>query len=75
MTEINLKTSGCRELTAAETELLEAIRAQGVALGGLVEKLRAAPDVDQVWLDFGIGDLNTGLSAIARAVERPTHNW
>lgn len=66
------KITGYRQLTEAEAALMNEIKAQGVVLGALVERLRAAPDVDGRWVAIGATDLQTGLMALTRAVARPT---
>ncbi|WP_047472539.1 Acb2/Tad1 domain-containing protein [Delftia sp. ZNC0008] len=66
------KITGYRQLTEAEAALMNEIKAQGVVLGELVERLRAAPDVDGRWAAIGATDLQTGLMALTRAVARPT---
>lgn len=66
------KITGYRQLTEEEAALMNEIKAQGVALGELVERLRATPDVDGRWVSIGATDLQTGLMALTRAVARPT---
>ena len=66
------KITGYRQLTEEETALMNEIKAQGVALGELVERLRATPDVDGRWVSIGATDLQIGLMALTRAVARPT---
>lgn len=66
------KITGYRQLTEAEAVLMNEIKAQGVVLGALVERLRAAPNVDGRWVAIGATDLQTGLMALTRAVARPT---
>jgi hypothetical protein len=66
------KITGYRQLTEAEAALMNEIKAQGVVLGALVERLQAAPDVDGRWVAIGATDLQTGLMALTRAVARPT---
>lgn len=63
---------GYRELTQEEIDLMNEIKQQGVALGNLVNKLRAAGGLDQRWLSIGATDLQTGLMALTRAVAQPT---
>lgn len=63
---------GYRELTQEEIDLMNEIKQQGVALGNLVNKLRAADGLDQRWLSIGATDLQTGLMALTRAVAQPT---
>ena len=63
---------GYRELTQEEIDLMNEIKQQGVALGNLVNKLRASDGLDQRWLSIGATDLQTGLMALTRAVAKPT---
>lgn len=63
---------GYRELAQEEIDLMNEIKQQGVALGNLVNKLRAADGLDQRWLSIGATDLQTGLMALTRAVAQPT---
>lgn len=63
---------GYRELTQEEIDLMNEIKQQGVALGNLVNKLRASDGLDQRWLSIGATDLQTGLMALTRAVAQPT---
>ena len=67
------KISGYRELDQAEIDLMNEIKAQGVALGTLVEKLRSkGASLDQRWISIGATDLQTGLMALTRGVAQPT---
>jgi hypothetical protein len=63
---------GYRELTQGEIDLMNEIKQQGVALGELVEKLRATGGLDQRWVSIGATDLQTGLMALTRSVAQPT---
>ena len=63
---------GYRELTQEEIDLMNEIKQQGVALGNLVNKLRATEGLDQRWVSIGATDLQTGLMALTRAVAQPT---
>lgn len=63
---------GYRELSPAEIELMNEIKAKGVELGDLVAKLQASPDLDQRWIAIGATDLQTGLMALTRGVAQPT---
>ena len=65
------KIKGYRELSQAEIDVMNEIKAKGVELGELVEKLRQAPDLDQRWVSIGATDLQTGLMALTRAVAKP----
>jgi hypothetical protein len=52
--------------------MMNEIKARGVELGELVEKLRGTAGLDQRWLSIGATDLQTGLMALTRAVAKPT---
>lgn len=64
--------TGYRQLTEADAALINEIKANGLQLGALVERLRATPGLDQRWLSIGATDLQTGLMALSRAVAQPT---
>lgn len=70
------KITGYRQLSEDEAQLMNEIKAQGVALGELVDKLRATViaggTLDQRWVSIGATDLQTGLMALTRAVAQPT---
>lgn len=63
---------GYRELDQAEIDLMNEVKAQGVALGALVDKLRAQPGLEGRWISIGATDLQTGLMALTRSIARPT---
>ena len=63
---------GYRELDEVEIGIMNEIKAKGVELGELVERLRAVGGVDQRWVSIGATDLQTGLMALTRAVAQPT---
>jgi hypothetical protein len=66
------KITGYRQLNEAEAGLMNEIKAHGIALGALVDKVRGTPDIDHRWAAIGATDLQTGLMALTRAVARPT---
>lgn len=66
------KIKGYRDLSQAEIDLMNKIKAKGVELGELVAKLRAATGLDQRWVSIGATDLQTGLMALTRGVAQPT---
>jgi hypothetical protein len=66
------KITGYRQLSQAEADLMNKIKAQGVVLGNLVAELRATPGLDQRWISLGATDLQTGLMALTRGVAQPT---
>lgn len=63
---------GYRELNATEIALMNEVKQAGIAVGKLVDKLRAKDGIDQRWVSVGATDLQTGLMALTRAVARPT---
>jgi len=63
---------GYRELTQAEIDLMNAIKAMGEELGGMIADLRAVKSIDQRWVSIGATDLQTGLMALTRAVAQPS---
>jgi hypothetical protein len=66
------KISGYRELSQAEIDLMNEIKAIGPKLNELVEKLRDTASLDQRWVAIGKTDLQSGLMALTRAVAQPT---
>lgn len=64
--------TGYRQLSQAEADLMNKIKAKGVELGELVAELRAAPELDQRWVSLGATELQTGLMALTRGVAGPT---
>jgi hypothetical protein len=65
------KIKGYRELDEAEIALMNEVKAQGVVLGALVEKLRDLQSNDQRWVAIGETHLQTGLMALTRAIAKP----
>lgn len=66
------KITGYRQLSQAEADLMNKIKAKGVELGALVGELRAMPSLDQRWISIGATDLQTGLMALTRGVAQPS---
>ncbi len=64
--------TGYRALTVDEVNLINEVKAAGVALQALADKLRAMPDVDQRWVSMGVSELQVGLMCLTRSVARPT---
>lgn len=62
---------GYRELSQAEVDLMNTIKAKGAELGDLVQQLRSTEGLDQRWVSVGATDLQTGLMALTRAVAQP----
>lgn len=66
------KIKGYRDLTQAEIDAMNAVKAEGVRLGNLIEELRANPDLDQRWVDIAETHLQQGCMAAVRAIAQPT---
>lgn len=66
------KITGYRQLNETEAALMNEIKARGVELRSLVEKLRATQGLDGRWISIGATDLQTGLMALTRAVAQQT---
>lgn len=71
-TFVQPKVTGYRQLNEQEAALMNEIKAHGVQLVALVEKLRATQGLDQRWVSIGATDLQTGTMALVRAVAQPT---
>lgn len=71
-TFVQPKITGYRQLNEAEAALMNEIKARGVELGELVQKLRSTEGLDGRWVSIGATDLQTGLMALTRAVAQPT---
>lgn len=66
------KITGYRQLNEDEAALMNEIKARGLELGELVQKLRVTDGIDQRWVSIGATDPQTGLMALARGVAQPT---
>ena len=66
------KITGYRQLNEEEAALMNEIKAKGVEVGELVEKLSQCQGLDARWISIGATDLQTGLMALTRAVAQPT---
>lgn len=66
------KITGYRDLTQEEIDLMNEVKAKGVELGELVDKLMATESVDKRWASIGKTDLQTGMMALVRSIAQPT---
>lgn len=71
-TVIQPKVTGYRQLSEADAQLMNEVKAVGVRLGDLVEKLKGTLGVDHRWVSIGATDLQKGLMALTRAVAQST---
>lgn len=65
------KIKGYRELNQEEIDAMNEVKAMGIKLGELVEKLENNKDLDQRWIESGKTDLQKGLMALTRSIARP----
>ncbi len=65
------KIKGYRELTQEEIDAMNEVKAMGIKLSELVEKLENNKDLDQRWIESGKTDLQKGLMALTRSIARP----
>ena len=65
------KIKDYRELNQEEIDAMNEVKAMGVKLGELVEKLENNKDLDQRWIESGKTDLQKGLMALTRSIARP----
>lgn len=65
------KIKGYRELSQAEIDTMNEIKATGIALGDLISKLEDLENIDPRWLAIGCTDLQKGLMALTRSVAKP----
>lgn len=65
------KIKGYRELNQEEIDAMNEVKAIGIKLGELVEKLENNKDLDQRWVESGKTDLQKGLMALTRSIARP----
>lgn len=65
------KIAGYRDLSEEEIALMNEIKAHGMDLSGLVDKVRATPGIDGRWASIGATHLQEGLMALTRAVAKP----
>ena len=65
------KIKGYRELNQEEIDAMNEVKAMGVTLGELVDKLENNKDLDQRWIESGKTDLQKGLMALTSSIARP----
>ena len=66
------KITGYRTLSVDEIDLMNQVKAEGIVIGDLVNKLQGIGTLDQRWVSIGKTDLQTGLMALTRAIAQPT---
>lgn len=62
---------GYRELNQIEIDCMNKIKETGIALGRMIETLRADPASDNRWVSIGETHLQQGLMALTRSIAKP----
>lgn len=71
-TFVQPKITGYRQLNEHEVDLINEIKAKGVELGELIDRLEMNVNTDKRWLSIGTTDLQKGFMALTRAVAKPS---
>ena len=62
---------GYRDLSQAEIDAMNAVKAEGERLGLLIEELRDNKDLDQRWVNIAETHLQQGIMAAVRSIAQP----
>jgi hypothetical protein len=62
---------GYRDLSQAEIDAMNAVKAEGSRLGLLIEELRVSSNIDQRWVDIAETHLQQGIMAAVRSIAKP----
>lgn len=71
------KIKGYRELTEVEIANMNKVKELGIKIGELADDLRNARSTDgrmvhdQRWINIGATDMQKGLMALTRSIDRP----
>lgn len=63
---------GYRDLSEAEVQAMNAVKAKAEEVGAIVAKLEANPDLDQRWVAVAKTDLQKGFMVAVRSIAQPT---
>lgn len=63
---------GYRDLSEAEVQAMNAVKAKAEEVGEIVAELEANPDLDQRWVAVAKTDLQKGFMAAVRSIAQPT---
>ena len=63
---------GYRDLSKAEIDAMNAVKAEAERVGILIEELEANQNLDQRWVAIAKADLQKGFMAAVRSVAQPT---
>ena len=62
---------GYRDLSQAEIDAMNAVKAEGSRLGLLIGELRVDSNIDQRWVDIAETHLQQGIMAAVRSIAKP----
>lgn len=62
---------GYRDLSQAEIDAMNSVKAEGERLRLLIEEMRDNKDLDQRWVSIAETHLQQGIMAAVRAIARP----
>ena len=65
------KITGYRQLTDAEVDLMNKVKAKGAELGELINQLKNTDNLDQRWIATGATDIQKGLMCVTRGIAQP----
>lgn len=71
MKDQHTKITGYRDLTQAEIDAMNAVKAEGTRLALLIEELRVNSNIDQQWVDIAEVHLKQGVMAAVRSIAQP----
>ena len=66
------KISGYRDLSQAEIDAMNAVKAEASRVGILIEELEQNDKLDQRWVSIAKEDLQKGFMAAVRSIAKPT---
>ena len=72
MSDDKPKVKGYRQLSPAEIELMNKVKAKGAEIGELIDKLKSTDGLDQRWIATGATDIQKGLMCVTRGIAQPT---
>ncbi len=73
MKDQHTQIKGYRDLSQAEIDLMNEIKAKGEEVGALVEKIQGTADTDPRWAGIAKTNLQQGFMALTRSVAQPTN--
>ena len=71
MSDDKPKVTGYRQLSPADIELMNKVKAKGVEIGNLIAELRDTEGLDQRWIATGATDIQKGLMSVVRGIAQP----